>query len=573
MLRMTSIASRARPATEAVAQVRQPVGPQVRAAQVDAGGIARNPQMQGQRPLSPHINVSGARLFQSGPQPGSDPVQERVAFIAQIAAAPSNDRAGAVAYQLADVATDPDLTAAQKRQIIRDVMLLMAGNPPVSARGVQALSAEGREALVQGFEGVGSAWSGSETPEARDAMRDILGTLVNSRQLTVDTVQHLFDPAANRSAEGARSLLTGITDGAFLNRLAERLETRARPLIQGSYAEVVQASRLLLSAADIALMARANGAAASIEPIAGSIARLTSTDVSVPQGQLSPIQLMLIGDGTQRQVSGREGLTVLTRLLDAVPPASHGEPTDRIFAALVRDGAAINFPTNGNTAARSDGLERLARYLDQNLERILMRDWEFSGTENPRVMPYRGLTIDALVNVVLNPALPDNRGIADRMVTLVGTLTDRVADAALPLPDRQRAAEQLGVLVGSLRSAAALYVNNERAVAASRAQGIAFLEDVLFRTAIRAGGMASAYHPGSEQLNRTFFGFISGSLTRQAVEHARGHVQESIGLLLQTLDQVPVWFSNRLGDDPNRLISHYNFVLGSRDQLPPWQMR
>lgn len=258
----------------------------------------------------------------------------------QGSAAASTTPVNTTAANIEQTVARPDLSQAQRDDYLSGVIDAAQTAPDQQTR----------DTLAQAIDQVG------RDENAAPAVRESLNRLVAEREVGPEELKTLLDPDAVGNGAGTRALLTGVNDGALLNRVANDMldDVNSR-----CWADQSAYAGAMASVADVANMAAANGAPASAKATAQAIA-----DSPVLPGQPSLVDRMA------QQPGGMEALTGLLDSAKANQPA-----TDKIFNALAatqNGDAVLGFhPEAGNQELAS----RMDAYFAQNAERLGSSDW------------------------------------------------------------------------------------------------------------------------------------------------------------------------------------------------------
>ncbi|WP_404335009.1 hypothetical protein AB2M62_14980 [Sphingomonas sp. MMS12-HWE2-04] len=401
--------------------------------------------------VSPSVGVTAQNQAQAAATRPDPKVEEAVQTTLRF-----TEHLGDPAYAMQQTLSDTSLSQAQKDEYVARVTELAGANANVcTAAG--SVTTEQSQKLVDAFERIGVAYTDPATPELRSQVSDAIARGVDSGRLDADDVYGLVDPSRNAVSDGARQLLSGVHDGATLNRVADRLLTEAQH--QGyDINKYERGPETLTAAADIANMAADHGWTASANAVALEIdAQTAKGPVS---GDMTLVQAMMAttvsGNAYGNPPEGRTGFDALAGLVNSArsnDPAV-GKATDTLFGTLVRsreDGAVGGIDQYGDNAAP---LGELGTYFNANASRLIEADWRKANTGGPE----NGLVRDFMREVMLEP---DYKGrdataatVSDEMRRLSGTIDN----GALPLADRQTAASSLGTLLGSVQEASRSYV-------------------------------------------------------------------------------------------------------------------
>lgn len=290
-------------------------------------------------------------------------------------AAASTTPVNTTAAQIERTVARPDLSRAQRDDYLSGVIDAAQFAPDQQTRDTlaRAIDQAGRD------------------PNAAPALRESLNRLVAEREVGPQELKTLLDPDAVGNGAGTRALLTGVNDGALLNRVANDL---LDDVDSRCWADQSAYAGAMASVADVANMAAANGAPASAKATAQAIA-----DSPVLPGQPSLVERMA-------QQSG--GMEALTGLLDS---ARANQPaTDSIFNALAatqKGDAVLGFqPDAGNQQLAS----RMDAYFAQNAERLGGSEWVDRNEVDMAVRMAKadGMGGSALADVLRNPRLNES---------------------------------------------------------------------------------------------------------------------------------------------------------------------
>lgn len=289
------------------------------------------------------LDAADTRLATPAPQPtpASRP-QEAVRTTVEQASTTSTT--GATTATIQRTLAQRDLPAADQDRYIKGVIDAAVSAPDEATR----------EALVQSLDDIGRG-------DAAPAVRDSIARLVAAREIGPEQLSALVDPDVAGDAAGTRALLTGIRDGAVLNRVANDTLTDANAKC---WADPTAHAGAMTSAADIANMAAAQGAPGSAKAVAQAI-----VDAPRVRDDASLLDTMTEVGGP----AGRDGMSALTGLLDSAK--GHPAATDAVFTGLAatREGdAARGFhPGAGNEAL----VGRMDAYYAQAPQRLGGSGW------------------------------------------------------------------------------------------------------------------------------------------------------------------------------------------------------
>lgn len=265
--------------------------------------------------------------------------------------------------------------------------------------------------------------------------------------------------------------------------------------------------------------------------------------------------------------------TLATLLNSATAPAGTTEATrnraDLLFATLLRDASRMGLGMNGlltvigpDTTNVTGALDQLGTYFEANTERLIERDWGYSNSGSR----YEGLARDFLENVFLNPAYTQRDRTSQALGQTIDALNATIIDGNAPLHDRTDAARALGTLLGSLTQAGQNFVAESRLPAERQAAILGGAVDLIFRTAIRAGGMPSPAQPGSEALARAIIGAFTDAHVRGAEAAANGEVDAASGATLGAIREYRAALFENLPDNVRgAILDAFDFRAGMRD--------
>jgi hypothetical protein len=457
---------------------------------------------------------------------------------------------------IAEVMADPNITQADRDLFLAGIIEMAGG---------RNISDEGAERLRRSLDSLGRSDGAADAAES-------IGRQVAAGTLGAADLSALFGPAP-AGTDGVRTLFTDITDGRVLNRVANDLLSEARAIgSTASWPDQAGYDRALLAAADIANMAAANGSPAAARAVIREIN--AAVTAGVPRGDLPLLDRLLIADTQSIEMLGERSAirTLATLLNSATDPATTSDAmrreADTLFANLLRTASETGLGSNGLLSAGSydtrdipGAIDQLGQYFEANAERLVRLDWRLnaSGTGHD------SLVLDFMRHVVLNPDYAQRDRTAQALGTLVDDLNARIVDTTLTLRAREDAARSLGIVLGSLNEAGQQFVAESRLSAQRQADLIGGFVDVVFRTAIRAGGMPSPGHPGSEDSMRGIIGAWTDGHVAAAAAAAEGRVDAVLGALADTLTD----YRRALGEDevniPGSILDALDFRALTRD--------
>lgn len=309
-----------------------------------------------------------------------------------------------------------------------------------------------RANLKLGAELVGTPYRAD--PEGAAFVRDLLAEAVSSGRVGADQLFTMVEPTRlGIVSDGARSLLGGITDGAVLQQLSERVLDASLRLDGGGTGQAREAG--LVAAADIAVMAAENGAGRAANLVLAALA----ADIRAGTISISSMNDMHVGQWNTA-IPERSPLSTLSALLNAVPDShTNLDSKDRIFAALVSSatrGQTLQQARDGGGQDVSAALADLGQFFSRNAERLIAAD-----SENRTLVdsvPSAGRHYDLLVssfarNVLMHPDNPALPQMTDAIGNVMAKLTAVALDPAASADDRNRATQDFALLSGSLARA------------------------------------------------------------------------------------------------------------------------
>lgn len=451
------------------------------------------------------------------------------------------------AYTIEQTLADPSLTQAQKDEYIARLVEFSGSSGICTADG-QIISAETAAKFRTAFEEIGTAYTGPATPELRSQVTDAIARGVANGRLSADDLYSLVNPATNPNSDGARQLLTGVSDGAVLNRVADRLLGDAQRLGYDINDDQI-GPQALTAAADIAAMAADHGFTASASAVLAEIDRQTQAgpvadDMTLTQAMMATSLMGAYGS----PIEGRTGFDALAALVDSVPNTAANQPAaDRLFASLVRsrdDGYVGGLDQSGN---RSGALDSLGNYFDANVARLSEQDWRAANTGGL----HHGLVRDFVRHVMLD----DSYGAREQTASALGAEMTRLAgivgDESRPLAQREDAATQFGTVIGSIQSAAQDYVENARGDAEDKIDLVRNVTDLITDKLI-------SYVPGGDLVQEGGSAFVDaawGALADHVESQAQAHADETTGGLV-TIAQT---FREAMSDLPSSILNAYDY--------------
>lgn len=386
------------------------------------------------------------------------------------------EQSGAMAYQISQKMADPNLTQAQKDDYIAQLVEL--SHSPGWSKLDSGKTVP--ELLTEALEKVGTGDGSPESKALGDQVAGAVGRGVDSGRLDVDDVYALVDPARNAYSDGARQLLSQVTDGKVLNQVAGRLLDAAKA--EGYDINKYQdGPALLVAAGDVANMAARHGVQASANAVVREIGRVEKAGPIA--GDMTLMQAMRTftstGPYSQFVAPGRNGFDVLAGLTNSAnstnPEIRAG--TDSIFQTLVRSGQTGE--------ENSAGLGELGKYFNANLSRINEEGYRYNIPGDPR----QNLIQDFVGKVMLDGDYPLKEQTATAMAGEMDRLAGRIQDRSLSEDERAKAATGLGELVGSIQGGANDFYLEGKADNDAKIGAIRFFTDQL------TGKLSSAAGP------------------------------------------------------------------------------
>jgi hypothetical protein len=479
-------------------------------------------------------------------QPAATPpdpvVQERVD---QTVAA--TEHLGDPAYVIQETMSDPTLTQAQKDEYIAHLVDLSQAQVCTVDGSAERVA----EKIQQAFEDIGVAYTGPATPELRQQVTDAIARNVDSGRLGADEIYKLVEPT-NGTSDGARQLLTGITDGAVLNNVASRLLSDAERMgydINKSQ----HGPETLVAAADVANMAAEHGWSATANAVVQTIDRqMQSGPVA---GDMTLVQAMMAttvqGGPYGASPEGRTGFEVLSTLVNSTDTSKPDvvSATDNLFSALVRSDDGVVGGIDQFGGDKGAALKELGTYFNVNAARLIDKDWGYANTGGPE----SGTVRDFFENVLFN----EDYGLRDQTATVVTSEMTRLAGvidtqgrASGDLSQASAAAQSFATLTGSLEEAGQQYVAAAKGDAEQRVQTIRQFTDQVTNKVAGIGGPAGDIAGGA--LVDAFW----DSMVERAEAGAQGYVDEKSGGMIDRANDLRRAMQDT-GIDP-QVISDYD---------------
>jgi uncharacterized protein YidB (DUF937 family) len=461
---------------------------------------------------------------------------------------------------IAEVMTDTTIPEAERDRFLAGVVDLAGGN---------GISADGAERIRASLGSLGESGSAADIA----ATQESLGRQIANGTVDAAALSALFADGSRGTADGLRVLMAGIADGRVLNRVADTLLTEARAIgATATGADRERYAATLMAAAGVANLAAAHGARASSRAV---LEELTIAMAVVPRsGDLGLIERLLVADGMGiSQPGDRSALNTLATLINSATGPGAGRPTidraDALFADIIRTASSFGLGESGllsalrpDTRGVASALDQLGRYFEANTGRLLERDWTLSNSGSP----HEGLVQDFLRHVMLNPDYVQRDRSAQALGTTIDALNTTMLDGTLALHARTDAARALGILFGSLKQAGEDFVADSRLSAQQQAGLLGGTVDLLFRTAIRAGGLTSAAQPAAEAAARGIIGALTDGHVQAAGAAAQGRADAALGATSDTIAD----YRRALADLPpavrGAILDAFDFRAGTRDR-------
>ncbi len=391
------------------------------------------------------------------------------------------------AYVIQQTLADPSLDQGRKDEYVARIAELAGGEIGFcTIEGTFGPEQAGK--ILNALEDIGTAYTGPATPELRTEVTEAFGRAVDSGRLDADDVYDLVDPARIESSDGVRQLLTGVNDGAVLNRVADRLLTDAHR--EGyDINDSTKGVSALVAAADVAGMAADKGWSASANAVMQEIAahpEKVAGDLTLTQAMMAT---SVMGSAMNGPVDGRTGFDALAGLVNGVTDAKLQPATDALFRDLVRsdtDNAVGGIDQSTNL---SGGLNDLGAYFERHVDRLVEDDWRGTNTGGPET----GIVADFAEKVMLHEDYGRGDQTAQALSGYIADKADVIANPDAAMDNRSDAARGLGTLLGSLQQAGSRHVEE----AGSQAKdGLGLLRQVIDlagdKVASKAGPVGSA---------------------------------------------------------------------------------
>lgn len=460
--------------------------------------------------------VVGVAAQQPAPAAVDPAVQERVDRTVA-----ATEHLGDPAYVIEETMNDPTLSQTQKDEYIARLVELSQAQVCTVDGSAERVA----DKIQKAFEDIGVAYTGPATPELRQQVTDALARNVDGGRLDADDLYKLVDPAKGTS-DGARQLLTGITDGAVLNRLADKLLTEATRL--GYDIDAYQRGpETLVAAADIANMAAEHGWTSSANAVVQEIDR--QMQKGPVAGDMNLVQAMMAttvqGGAYGEPPSGRTGFEVLSALVNNTDTSNPAvvTATDHLFSAVVRtndDGAVGGIDQSGGD--RTQALNALGTYFNANAARLVENDWGYANSNGPE----NGTVRDFVQHVLFNPdyGLRDQTAavVTDEMTRLAGIIETHGHPGG-DLSATSKAAQSFATLTGSIEEAGQRYVKDAKGSTEDKVELIRnFTDLVTDKIAAKAG-------PAGDIAGGPLVDAFWDSMVQRAEDGAQSYVDERSG--------------------------------------------
>lgn len=429
---------------------------------------------------------------------------------------------------VAETLADSSLTQAQKDEYVARV-LEMAQLTPGRWTTLEGLTVTppASDNIRQMFENIGDAWTGPETPELRQAVAESIGRGVDNGRITAADLHAILDAEHNPISDGARSLLTEVTDGAVLDRLSGMLLSDARAIgYRGNAANYSRGVAALTAAADVANMAAANGRPSAANAVIDEIAAQTAAGevfdgATIAQAMMAVSQFDRFG-GPE---AGRSGFEVLSTLLTSATTSGNAErraALDGLFGELVRSGEDNIVGGVDQFYGNAAGLDALGTYFDANVSRLMQQDWRLANTGDPR----HGVVQDFVQHVMLNDDFGGLDSSALAISDEMGRLSTIIGNEYHSDENRLNAATTLGGLMGSIQEAGRLYVAEARSNADEAIDNVRTVTDLV------TGNLTDRAGPLGDAIGGKFVDALWDGLAQRAEDNASAAVDDNTGGLV-----------------------------------------
>ncbi len=428
------------------------------------------------------------------------------------------DQGQGVAYTVGEVLNDPNLTQAQKDEYVARLVEIAGSGGHTTPEGLQ-VTPQAAAAVRMMFESAGDAWTGSTTPELRQQIAESIGRGVNSGRISADDLFAILDPQNNPLADGARLLLSEVTDGAVLNQLAGRMLDGAQAIgLRGD--DAVQAVQALTSAIDVANMAAARGYTASANAAIDLIGLETANGPIF--GDVSITDAMMLHSLSDRSLQGTTGFEALSTLLNSATVNGNAQrqlALDNLFGELVRSGEDRTAGGMNQSRGVEEALSGLGEYFNANLSRLMEQDLR---SEDSGSALY-GLVQDFTRNVALNPRYTGMDASADAISTELARLATNSVDPNRTPTERADALVAMGGLMGSVQGASERFVSDAGLFARGRVDAVRMLTDRITGSLTSRGGAVGEI-VGGGVVDAFWNGFVARAeaAAQERVEGATG---------------------------------------------------
>ena len=462
----------------------------------------------------------------------ADPV---VAEQVETAVAFAEAHHGDPGHVLSEILNDQSLTTAQKDDAIATLWEMANGqNTPYGA-----VSESAQEELRAMFEDIGSAWTGDYTAEFRSTVTESIGRSVDSGRLSEGEVYDLItDGGTLAPSASMRELLTDVTNAPVLDSIASQLVDDAASAgyeFTGSQ----NGASYLAAAADLANMAAERGWTGAAGEVLDEITRVESGNLTKDSMPITEQILRQTPRDWSLGLDARTGLAALSGVLNSanITGGARQDTADQVFATLVRSGDSDLVGGLSSHFDESAALNELGTYFSENVGRLAdldVRNFNTQGSTEGDAF-YSGLVRDVFENVALNEDFDGQAELADALAAEVLERATVAGDPNASANDRNRAAQILGTLAGSLEQAA----ENHVAQAGEESAALRSLTDlvtdrIISRGSKLAGPVSGTVGTGANMLVDAIWQQVeAGALAR-----ANGEVDASLGDLRTMLADV-----------------------------------
>ena len=495
---------------------------------IDSG--VRAASLAAQRAASASAAAVRARPTTAQPTPAHDPVvTEHLSYAVE-----SARMGGDPAYRISETLNDPALTQPQRDEYTARLTEIAGLSNHWTLEGL-SVTPEITQRLRGAFEAIGDAWTDPATPELRDQVAASIARGVDSGRISHNDLFNLLNPSHNPVSDGARTLLTGITDASVLARLSGRLLDATQAIgLRGDDSDLALGG--LAAAADVANMAAANGRRSAANAVVDFIGRENANGpVWGDQSLTDAMMALTVGDNFGGPEAGRSGFEVLSTLLNSATAGSANgrrATLDNLFAELVRSGDDRLVGGIGQFYGNEAGLSALGQYFDRNVGRLAQQDWQLANSGDPR----HQVVQDFVRNVLLNEdyaGADATTAALGREITRLGDIV-RSEDLGAVIGNRQRAAEMrgnaaetLGALLGSVQEAARQYIADGRFGVQGRVDFVRTFTDRI------TGAIAARGGPAGQIAGGAAVDAFWGGIVDRAENAARSEAAEVTGGLVE----------------------------------------